>query len=418
MKGLYMKNFLKKIIVGCTICTMLFSSTLQIVSAAVNNGVPADIASNAIEGWPQMGAMYSETAVLMDADTGTVLCDKGMNETRYPASITKIMTTYLALENSNLSDQVTFTEAGLARMLEGTNIAMQVGEVLTMEQCLYVVMIQSANEVATQVAIQVAGSEAAFAEMMNAKAQELGCTNTHFSNASGLPDENHYTTAHDMALIFRAALQNEEFRKIIGTLSYTVEPTNMNPEPRTYTTHHALMSPAAPEHYEGCIGGKTGVTQVALNTLVTGAKRDNLELIAVTLRADPGQVCADSTALFDYGFNNFTKTELNEGSVILPNGVTMDDLSVEESEQDGKTIQTYYYGDKIMGTSVKTGSDGEAEEEEPEETPEPAIADDSAQPTNPMLENKGFAVTVGVLGGLIVLGILMIIIKLFTRKKY
>lgn len=413
-----MKKLLKRIIVGCSICTMLLTGTLQTVSAAVNNGVPADITSNAIGGWPQMGAMFSETAVLMDSDTGAVLCDKGMNEARYPASITKIMTTYLALENSNLSDQVTFTEAGLARMLEGTNIAMQVGEVLTMEQCLYVVMIQSANEVATQVAIQVAGSEAAFAEMMNAKAQELGCTNTHFTNASGLPDENHYTTAYDMALIFRAALKNEEFRKILGTLSYTVQPTNMNPEPRTYTTHHALMSPAAPEHYEGCIGGKTGVTIAAMNTLVTGAKRDNMELIAVTLRADPGQVCADSTALFDYGFNNFTRTELNEGSVILPNGAAMDDLTIEESEKDGKTMETYYYGDRVMGTSVKTAEDAKDAEKEPEETPEPVMTDDNDQPANPMLENKGFAVTVGVLGGLIVLGILMIIIRLFTRKKY
>ena len=304
-------------IIGILLLSFLMG---QPVWAAVQNGEKYDIATNEISGWPKGPEIYSETGVLMEAETGTVLYDSGKDETRYPASITKVMTTLLALENSSLDEEVTFTQTGLERIYEGTNINMQVGEVLTMEQCLYAVMIKSANEVAAQVAEHVGGTQEKFVEMMNERAQELGCTNTNFANPSGLPDENHWTTANDMALIFREALKNEEFVKIIGTLSYTIEPTNMNPEPRTLTSHHALLVPSAPEHYDGCIGGKTGVTEAAKNTLVTAAKRDGMTLIAVVMRADPGQVCADTTALFDYGFSQFEMTPVEGGEVPVPKG--------------------------------------------------------------------------------------------------
>lgn len=414
-----MKKLWKKLTTCAVICAVLLTYGAQCVSAAVDNGALYPITSNEMEGWPQMGDLYSETAVLMDADTGTVLVDKGMDQARYPASITKVMTTYLALENSNLTDQVTFTEEGLARIWEGTNINSQVGETLTMEQCLYVIMIESANEVATQVAIQIAGSEAAFADMMNAKAEELGCKNTHFTNASGLPDDNHYTTAYDMALIFRAALKNEEFKKIIQTKAFNLEPTNLNPETRSFTTHLALFAEAAPEYYADCIGGKTGVTSVAMNTLVTAAERDGKTLVAVVMRSEPGQVCADSIAMYDYGFDNFTKLELNEGSAIVPNGVTVDDLTVQEEEVEGRTLQHYYLGEKEVGTAVKAETTPEATPEA-EETPTDGADDMTVSPENdnPMLQHKGFAATVGVLGGLILLGIILIIIKLFTRKRY
>ena len=230
-------------------------SAVTVQAAEVDNGASYPITTNAIEGWPQGPDTYSETAVLMDADTGTILYNKGMDEKRYPASITKIMTALLALENSNLDDQVTFTEECLAdQTSDSGNIGMQVGEVLTMRQCLLALMIRSANDVATQIAVQIAGSVSAFADMMNQRAQELGCVNTHFVNASGMPDENHYTTAHDMALIFREAIKNQDFLDIIGTQSFTIDPTNMNPESRTYSTHHALVAQGAPEYYEGCFG--------------------------------------------------------------------------------------------------------------------------------------------------------------------
>lgn len=419
-----MRKLWKKLAAGVAMCILTITTAIAPVQAAVENGTSYPIESNNIANWPQMGAMYSEAAVLMDADTGAVMVNKGMYEARYPASITKVMTTLLALENSKLTDEVTFTEEGLARMVEGTNIESQVGEVLTMEQALNIVMMVSANEVAAQVAIQVAGSEAAFAEMMNQKAAQLGCKNTHFNNASGLPDENHYTCAYDMALIFQAALKNEEFRKIIETRTYTLPATNKHAEPRAYSTHLPLVSQAAPEYYADCIGGKTGVTMVSLNTLVTASARDGKTLIAVALRADPGQVCADSTAMYEYGFNNFTKIELDGGSVMVPNGVTEADLHTTNENRNGVLLNHYYYGDKYVGTAEVTVPE-ETETPEAEETVQPQedesqVSEEGVSDalfTNPMLEHKGFAVTVGVLGGLIILGILSIFITLLTRRR-
>ena len=302
-------------------------SAVTVQAAEVDNGASYPITTNAIEGWPQGPDTYSETAVLMDADTGTILYNKGMDEKRYPASITKIMTALLALENSNLDDQVTFTEECLAdQTSDSGNIGMQVGEVLTMRQCLLALMIRSANDVATQIAVQIAGSVAAFADMMNQKAQELGCVNTHFVNASGMPDENHYTTAHDMALIFREAIKNQDFLDIIGTQSFTIDPTNMNSESRTYSTHHALVAQGAPK-----------------NTLVSGATRDGMTLIAVAMRADAGQVCQDHISMFDYGFNNFQKVEVPGGAVTIPKDVQVSDLT--------NTDNSYYYGSvPVMST--------------------------------------------------------------------
>lgn len=418
-----MRKLWKKLAAGAAMCVLTVTTAIAPVQAAVDNGVSYPIESNNIANWPQMGDMYSEAAVLMDADTGAVMVNKGMYEARYPASITKVMTTLLALENSKMTDEVTFTEEGLARIVEGTNIDSQVGEVLTMEQALNIVMMVSANEVAAQVAIQVAGTEAAFAEMMNQRAAQLGCKNTHFNNASGLPDENHYTCAYDMALIFQEALKNEEFRKIIETRTYTLPATNKHAEPRAYSTHLPLVSQAAPEYYADCIGGKTGVTMVSLNTLVTASARDGKTLIAVTLRADPGQVCADSTAMYEYGFNNFTKIELDGGSVMVPNGVTEADLHTTNEGRGRMLLTHYYYGDKYVGTTQEEVPE-ETETPKPEETVQPqedsqiveeAVSD--AAFGNPMLEHKGFAVTVGVLGGLIILGILSIFITLLTRRR-
>lgn len=388
-------------------------------AAAVDNGAVYEIETNKLENWPQMGNLYSETACLMDAETGSVLVDKGMLNERYPASITKVMTTLLALENSQLTDEVTFTEAGLARITEGTSIDSKVGEVMTMETCLNVVMMVSANEVAAQVAIQVAGSEEAFAQMMNEKAASLGCQKTHFTNASGLPDENHYTCAYDMALIFRAALQNEEFVKIIQNRAYTVPPTNMHPEARGYSTHLPLAAPAAPEYYADCIGGKTGVTVASLNTLVTASKRNDVTLIAVAMRADPGQVCADSTAMYEYGFNNFSRLALEGGSALLPSGVTQENLTEQAEETETATVTTYYYGDHQVGKTEVTPTP--TPEPEITETSTPAVEADSNVVTpsqsNPILENKGFAVTVGALCGLILLGLILILISLISKLR-
>lgn len=335
---------------------LLLISGIPVEAAQVNNGAVYSASTNEIAGWPQGPDLYAETAVLMDADTGMILYNKGMDELRYPASTTKLMTLLVALENSSLDEQVTFTETCLADQTpDSGNIGMQVGEVLSLEQCLLVMIIQSANDVATQVAEHVGGSVAAFCDMMNQKAAEIGCTSTHFVNASGMPDENHYTTAHDLARIMQAGLANEDFRRIIATESCTIGPTNMNSEARTFSTHHPLLASTAPEHYDGCLGGKTGNTIASGHTIVTGAERNGMTLIAVAMRADAGQVAQDSIQLFDYGFNNFQRVEVPGGSVVIPNGNTLDQLTtVETAAQDASVTLDYYYNENYyVGSGLK-----------------------------------------------------------------
>lgn len=406
----------------------------QTILAEVNNEATYTITTNEIKDWPKGPDTYSDVAVLMEADTGEVLYDKGMNETRYPASITKIMTTLLALENSTPNQQVTFTATGLEHIWEGTNLQMQVGEVLTMEQCLYAVMIQSANEVADQVAETVGGSREDFVAMMNQKASDLGCQNTHFNNPSGLPDEQHWTTAYDMALIFREALKNEEFCKIIQTLEYTIPATNLTAEPRVINSHHALLVSGAPEYYEGCLGGKTGVTDVSKNTLVTGVKRDGTTYIAVVMRADAGQVCADSGALFDYGYNNFEKIEVKGRDLIVPRGVKETDLKCEEAKAETATVFNYYYNDYLLDSfslsdeelqklKAANGEDAddmketdEAQLEDQDNRGQDQADDAQSSGSNERLQKK-YRTIIMVLGGLILLSMIMIIISVMVKRK-
>ena len=403
---------------------LLLCSGIPVMAAEVNNGTTYPVSTNAIANWPQGPDTYSETAVLMDADTGAILYNKGMDEKRYPASITKIMTALLALEHSSLDEEVTFTEECLAdQTSDSGNLGMKVGEILTMRQCLMALMIRSANDVATQIAVHVAGSVSAFADMMNQRAQELGCVNTHFVNASGMPDENHYTTAHDMALIFQQAIKNQDFLDIIGTQSFTIEPTNMNPESRVLNTHHALLSAAAPEHYDGCFGGKTGVTEASKNTLVSGATRDGMTLIAVAMRADAGQVCQDHISMFDYGFNNFRKVEVPGGAVTIPKDVQVSDLTTTESADGEAVRETYYFGqDYFVGTGTKTEEVAQDTEEPETLTPEVTVEpqndpENETDTTGSANLSQIYKIVIYILAGLIGLTVLVTIIYA-VRKRH
>ncbi len=263
------------------------------------------IQTDSIEGWPAGPAIWAESAVVMDLDSGAILYAKNMDDIKYPASITKIMTTLLAIENSKLTERVIFSEHaiyGIER--DSSHIGIRVGENLSMKDCLYGMMLESANEVCLAVAEHVSGSEEAFVDLMNQKAAELGCTNTHFANPNGLPDETHYTTAHDMALIAQAAYDNPIFRQVCRTTIYCIGTTNVCGEERWLNNHHKML-PDRTYTYEGCTGGKTGFTQAALNTLVTYAERNGRRLVCVSLRTNGARVYEDTAALLDYGFNNF-----------------------------------------------------------------------------------------------------------------
>ena len=270
---------------------LLLCSGIPVMAAEVNNGTTYPVSTNAIANWPQGPDTYSETAVLMDADTGAILYNKGMDEKRYPASITKIMTALLALERSGLDEEVTFTEECLAdQTSDSGNLGMKVGEILTMRQCLMALMIRSANDVATQIAVHVAGSVSAFADMMNQRAQELGCVNTHFVNASGMPDENHYTTVYDLYLIFQAAIQNPTFVDIIHTTEYTVDyldPNGMSIQQVWTSTNKYLMGTDTAPDGITVIGGKTGTTNDAgycLVLLSNNAAGD--QIVSIVMKAD------------------------------------------------------------------------------------------------------------------------------------
>lgn len=401
---------------ACVLGCLMMVLVIPVQAAQVQNGTTYEVTTNLIPEWPQAPEIASETAILMDGDTGAILYNKGMDEIRYPASITKIMTCLLALEKAGLEEQVTFTQTVLSDSNSGgTNIGMQEGEILTMRQCLDVLMVQSANDVATQIAEYVGqGSVQNFVDMMNQKAQELGCQNTHFANASGMPDENHYTTAHDMALIFREAIKNEVFREIIKQQNVVVEPTNKNGETRIYSCHHALVAQSAPEYYEGCFGGKTGVTEVAKNTLVSGVTRDGMTLIAVTLRAEVEQIYQDQIRLFNYGFENFQKVEVPGGSVTIPKDKSVENLTIQEIPEEAGTRQEYFYnGDYYLGRGIKEEVQEEVvlQPEEPVVTPDPEEKqpekkqEDSSEKQKTLYKNI-ICILMGVIGVSVVIAII------------
>lgn len=268
-------------------------------STTNTDGTSTDITSDEL-------ALTAESAILMDATTGKILYEKNSRTKQYPASITKLMTILLALEHGSLEDEITFSHDAVFSIEPGSaHIAIQEGEILTLEQVLYGIMLRSANECANAAAEYVDGSLEKFAEHMTARAKELGCENTNFVNANGLFDENHYTTAYDMALIAQELLKNETYRSMMSNTYYVIPPTNKQPEERPLHGQHQMLNESSLYYYEYAEGGKTGYTVEAQNTLVTYAKQGDTELIAVVLKCNGAQHYVDTKALFDYGFANY-----------------------------------------------------------------------------------------------------------------
>lgn len=269
--------------------------------------------------WPMGPEIVSAAGIVMEVNTGTVLYEKNIHDVHYPASITKILTTLLTIENCEMDEVVTFSEDAVYKT-EGSGIARDVGEQMTIEQCLYGVMLASANECAYAVGEHVTdGNIDAFVQMMNERAKELGCLNTHFTNSNGLPDEQHYTSAYDMALIAREAYQNEAFRIICGTKTYTIPFTNKHTDEETYLqNHHQMLYPLKSRKYlyDYCLGGKTGYTTVANNTLVTYAEKDGMTLVCVVLDAPAGGHYEDTRALFDFCFDNYKTMNVAENETV------------------------------------------------------------------------------------------------------
>lgn len=266
---------------------------------------PANFLYEDVPEWPEAPEITSAGAVLMDADTGVILYGKNMDEPQFPASITKIMTCLIAAEECAMDEMVTFShEAVFGIDRASSNVGMDEGQSITMEEAIYCIMLASANEVAAAVAEHISGSVEKFAEKMNERAEELGCTHTHFVNANGLPDEEHYVSPHDMALISQEFNRNETLRRIAGASLYQMEATPTQPDSFPMPNHHQ-MYPGKEYAYEYVTWGKTGYTIAAKGTLVTCAEKNGLNLICVVMRADPPGHYRDTKTLLDYGFSNF-----------------------------------------------------------------------------------------------------------------
>lgn len=266
-------------------------------------------------------SISAESAVVMDVQSGTILYEKNMDKKEYPASITKVMTALLAIENSTLSETVTYSREAVTNLESGaSNIDIKPGEKLSMKDSLYGILLMSANEACNGVSEHIAGSIDQYVKMMNQRAKELGCTGTHFANTNGLWLANHYTTAHDMALISRAAYKNPVFAEITGTKRYNIAATNKSKERYLYNHHGMLYASVFPQYvYEYCVGGKTGYTSKCRYTLVTYAKKNGMTLVSVIMKAPNSPWTApdnneytDTTKILNYCFENYRSYSIEE----------------------------------------------------------------------------------------------------------
>ncbi|MDR1914522.1 MAG: D-alanyl-D-alanine carboxypeptidase [Clostridiales bacterium] len=296
-------------------------------------------------------SINSEAVTLMDADTGIILYKKNMDKREYPASITKVMTALLTIENLDLDEKVPFSHEAVFSLPSGaSNIAMNEGDSLTVKDALHGLLLASANEVANALAEHMAGSIDAFAEMMTARAAELGALDTHFVNPSGLHDENHYTTAYDMALIMREAVSNPLFVDIISTISYEIPPTETQPEPRPLYNSNKMIQPGGNFQRNYVLGGKTGYTGEAMHTLVNLAQNDGINLISVTMHAEKNQPYTDTAALFDYGFGIYREAKIFDNEDFFGRADVVVDL-----ENPDEVIPIALYADAIISGRYPSG---------------------------------------------------------------
>lgn len=299
----------------------------------------------------------SGACILIDAETGEILYSKNAEERMFPASITKVLTVYLACLHGNEKDVVTASKSAIDIVPKDTsNIALDYDEKITLEDAMCSAMLMSANDSANVIAEYISGSVEDFAILMNKTANEIGIKNSNFVNANGLYDEEHYTTAHDFALITKKALENEKFRKYFSMLEYTIPDTNKKDEPRNMVTQHRMMH--WPQYADlGVIGGKSGYTSQSLYTLVTYGESNGQKLIAVVLKSKTfTDVYQDTKALLEYGYNEFIKVTVSSDGIepfvdgrttLTPKGEVSFNLLNEYSVEDLKKV---YKDDKLYLT--------------------------------------------------------------------
>lgn len=290
----------------------------------------------------EIDGITAPNVMLMQTDTGKILYEKNIDEKIYPASITKLMTAILVVENSELDETVTVSQNAVTSVPSGyVNANLQVGEELTVENLLYAMLIPSANDAANALAEHVAGSIESFSTMMNTKAKELGCTGSNFLNPSGLHQEEHYTTVRDLALISKEAIKNTTIRKIIGTTKYSLKETNKyDKTDRMFTTTNYMKIKSLSNFYcDYCIGGKTGYTGEAKNCVVEFAQKDGIELTAIVMGESSnvkGQKFIESKKLFDYVYNNY------ENKNIVSANELYESIKISNATRESRNLNVIY----------------------------------------------------------------------------
>lgn len=348
--------------------------------------------------WPADTGIQAEAGIVMDVDSGAVLFGQGIHQTYPPASITKILTALIVLENCELDEVVTFSETAMNNVEpdSGNKLSLVAGDQMTVEDCLYSLLLISVNQAANALAEHVAGSMPAFVDMMNAKLEELGCQESHFDNPSGLNGDTQYVSAYDMALIAQAAYKNETLLKINSDLTHTIGPTANNPEGTSFRTEHRLLytdDTSSQYYFPEAVAGKTGYLLKAGNTLVTYAEKDGRKLVSVILKGQPRQYFVDGKELLAFGFRSFQNLviadqesryvtgdetlSLDTGSfkasdlmvepgrvITLPNSAAFADAELtlealpENHPGNAVALLKYTYDERVIGTAYLMAKDG------------------------------------------------------------
>lgn len=314
-----MKKLSKNIIIYFLLAILLITSALPsyrsfagpLDDMEARKSLPVD--SDKTKNWPEGPKIGAGSAILMDAQSGVILYEKNINEKMFPASTTKLMTCLLAMEKkgTNLNDMVSFSHNAVYTVpWDGSNMGIDENEAMTLEDCLYGILVLSANEVSNAVGEYVSGTPEAFVDLMNQRAKELGCKNTHFNNAHGYYDPYHYTCAYDLALIGREFFKNELLCKISRTRKYHWYPTPTQPDDIELASKNYFVNQTY--ECEGFIGSKTGYTDESRQVLVSAAERNGMKLIAVVMQDETPYQYEDTLALFNYGFNYFVKTNVSD----------------------------------------------------------------------------------------------------------
>ena len=387
--------------------------------------------------WPADTGVQSEAGIVMDMDSGAVLFAQNIHVQLPPASITKLLTALVVAEHASMDEQVTFSHDAIYNVESGSGnkLGLEEGDVLSVKDSLSVMLLQSSNQAANALAEHVAGSREAFADMMNEKAEALGCRESNFENPSGLNDEAQLTSAYDMALIGAAAFSDPEILEICSAKKATLPPTKNNPEGRTYSLEHKLgvTEDGTSEYYDPeAVAGKTGYTSLAGQTLVTYAVKDDRRQVAVTLKSTQKTHYSDTKTILDFGFKRFKNVNVAEnethyitgeepveinGVSYLPSELYLDDTAVITLPNDAEFgdadqyLQTeipenhpegavgriiYSYNDRQIGvawlyTTKALSSAAEPSQEAPEQT-DPSS---SKEPS----EKKGISLPDGLIAG-------------------